>query len=165
MSWEQEASRRRFDAALDSVVAISRGVARATHATMRQYTAILMKRDGLISALEQFFADRDALLCPVTVGPAFPHRPTGTPIAVDGHTIPYWPAVLAYTSPFNLTGHPAVVLPMGRSAEGLPIGLQIVGRRWGEMELLAIAARLAEVIGPWQRPPEVPKGEEIGTVP
>jgi amidase len=153
MSREEEESRARFGAALDSDVPISRGVARIVNATMRQYTAILMKRDGLIAALEQFFDSWDALLCPVTVGPAFPHCPTGTPIAVDEHTVPYLPAVLAYTSPFNLTGHPAVVLPLGRSAEGLPIGLQIVGRRWSEMQLLAIAARLALVIGPCQHPP------------
>ena len=60
---------------------------------------------------------------------------------------------MAYTSPFDLTGHPAVVLPLAHSAEGLPIGLQVVGRRWSEMQLLAIAARLALVIGPYQRPP------------
>jgi amidase len=75
------------------------------------------------------------------------------PITIDGHTVPYWLALGAYTSPFNLTGHPAVVLPLAHSGEGLPIGLQLVGKRWGEMKLLAIAARLAEVIGPFQRPP------------
>jgi len=153
MSREEEESVVRCGAAVDSDVPIARGAARAVNATMRQYTAILMKRDGLIAALEQFFTRWDAWLCPVTVGPAFPHCPTGTPIAVDGHTVPYWLAVMAYTSPFNLTGHPAVVLPVGHSAEGLPIGLQIIGRRWSEMQLLAIAARLALVIGPWQRPP------------
>jgi amidase len=45
-----------------------------------------------------------------------------------------------------------VVLPLTRSAEGLPIGLQVIGRRWGEMRLLAIAAQLAKVIGPFRRP-------------
>jgi amidase len=154
MSPEQEAEfAAHFGAALDSEVPMVRGFAQAMHATIRQYTAILMKRDGLIAVLEQFFATWDALLCPVTVGPAFPHCPTGTPIAVDGHTVPYWLALVAYTSPFNVTGHPAVVLPLGQSAEGLPIGLQVVGRRWSEMHLLAIAARLALVIGPCQRPP------------
>jgi amidase len=152
LSWEEEESGRRLDAALDSDVAISRGAARAVHATMRQYTAILMKRDGLITALEQFFAHWDALLCPVTVGPAFPHCPSGTQIAVDGRNVPYLLSGLAFTTPFNLTGHPVVVLPLGRSAEGLPIGLQVIGRRWGEMQLLTIAEQLAEVIGPFQRP-------------
>jgi amidase len=141
-----------FGAALDSDAPLLRGMANVVNATMRQYTATLMKRDALIAVFEQFLATWDVLFCPVTVGPAFTHCPPRTPIAVDGHTVPYWTAAAAYTSPFNLTGHPAVVLPMARSAEGLPIGLQVVGRRWGDMQLLAIARQLAEVIGPFQHP-------------
>jgi amidase len=152
---EVETAGARFGAASDAEFAIGRGVARAKHATMRQYTTILTRRDALIGAVEQFFGDWDALLCPVTVGPAFPHRPTGTPIEVDGRSIPYWQATLAYTTPWSLTGHPVVVLPLARSAEGLPIGVQLVGRRWGDMELLASAALLAGVIGPWQPPSAV----------
>lgn len=97
MSREEEESVGRCGAAGDSDVPIARGIARAVHATVRQYTAILMQRGGLIAALEQFFASWDAWLCPVTVGPAFPHWPTGTPIAVDEPTVPYWLAVMAYT--------------------------------------------------------------------
>jgi amidase len=52
-----------------------------------------------------------------------------------------------------LTGHPVVVLPLARSAEGLPIGVQVVGQRWSEMKLLAIAEQLTELTGPFQRPP------------
>jgi amidase len=137
----------------DPDLAVARGMARAVGATMRQYTATLVKRDGFIAALEQFFDTWDALLCPVSVGPAIPHCPVSTRVAVDGHTVPYWVATTAYCSPFNLTGHPAVVLPLAHSADGLPIGLQVVGRRWGDMQLLAIAAQLALVIGPFQPPP------------
>jgi amidase len=79
MSAEEEAEfAAHFGVAPDSDVPLTRGFARAVNATMRQYTATLMKRDGLIAVLEQFFAAWDALLCPVTVGPAFPHCPTGT---------------------------------------------------------------------------------------
>jgi amidase len=112
-----------------------------------------MKRDSLIAVLEHFFSRWDALLCPVTVGPAIPHCPFGTPVAVDSHQVPYFIAGTAYTSLFNLTGHPAVVLPLTHSADGLPIGLQVVGRRWSETQLLDIAGRLALVIGPFKPPP------------
>ena len=62
MSREEEAERvARFGAALDSEVPMLRGFAQAVHATMRQYTAILMKRDELIAILEQFFDSWDAL--------------------------------------------------------------------------------------------------------
>ena len=59
----------------------------------------------------------------------------------------------AYTKLFSLTGNPVVVLPLARSADRLPIGLQVVGRRWGDIPLLAVAERLALIIGPFARPP------------
>jgi amidase len=47
----------------------------------------------------------------------------------------------AYTMPFSLTGHPVVVIPIGQTPDELPIGMQIVGKRWREMELLALSER------------------------
>jgi Asp-tRNA(Asn)/Glu-tRNA(Gln) amidotransferase A subunit family amidase len=54
---------------------------------------------------------------------------------------------------FNLTGHPAVVLPLAKDRNGLPVGVQIVGRRWSEERLLAIAKTIASVTAGSQRPP------------
>ncbi len=133
--------------------AFFRGLARGVNATARQYTTILGQRDVFITALEQFFEHWDALLCPVAVSPATLHAPLGEPLVVDQSQVPYWTGTMAYCCPFNLTGHPALVLPAGWSAEGLPIGLQVVGRLWGEMELLAIGARLGEVLEGFRRPP------------
>jgi amidase len=130
-----------------------RGMAGRLNATLRQYIATLAKRGTYIAAIEEFFRTWDAWLCPVSVGPAFPHCPTGTPIDVDGHQVPYRLGGTGYTSPFSLTGHPVVVLPLALSSDGLPIGVQVVGRRWSEMELLALAEQLVEITGPFRRPP------------
>ena len=130
-----------------------RGMANRLNATLRQYIATLAKRGADIVAVEEFFKTWDAWLCPVSVGPAFPHCPTGTPIEVDGHPVPYRLGGTGYTSPFSLTGHPVVVLPLAISSDGLPIGVQVVGRRWSEMELLAMAEQLVEITGPFRRPP------------
>lgn len=54
---------------------------------------------------------------------------------------------------FNLSGHPAVVIPIGQTSHGLPIGMQIVGKRWKEMELMAIAQQLDTVISGFRSPP------------
>jgi amidase len=54
--------------------------------------------------------------------------------------------------PFNLSGHPAVVIPIGQTQSGLPIGMQIVGKRWHEIELLAIAQQLDDVVGDFRQP-------------
>ena len=130
-----------------------RGMARRLNATLRQYTETLTRRDAYIATAERLFETWDVFLCPVTVGPAFPHCAPGTPIAVDDRHVPYRLGGTGYTSPFNLTGNPVVVLPLSHSTEGLPIGVQLAGPRWGEMKLLAIAERIAEITGPFQRPP------------
>lgn len=132
---------------------MERGMALASNASVRDLATILNRRDSQIQALERFFTEVDVLLCPVTATPAISHRPTNSPVEVDEQLISYWAAGTAYTGPFNLTGHPAVIVPLAQSAEGLPIGLQIVGPRWGEMGILAIARALEPLVRGYQRPP------------
>jgi len=84
--------------------------------------------------------------------PAFTHRERGAAIQVDGHSVPYSMASGAYVVPFNLTGHPVVVIPVGRTQDGLPIGMQIVGKRWQDMELLAISQEIDQIVDAFQRP-------------
>ena len=129
------------------------GVIRGVRLNMPRYARALTRRDALISQLDKFLSEWDAWLCPVTSGPAFTHCRTGQPIEIDGRKVPYLVASTGYTTVFNLTGNPVVVLPVGRSKEGLPIGIQVVGRRWRDMELLAAADAIADVTGPFQRPP------------
>ena len=121
-------------------------------ATLTHYLEALDRRDQSIIAWEQFFDQWDVLLCPPAVITAFPHCEPGSPLAVDGEEVAYW-TVSAYGALFNYTGHPAVVLPFTRDHAGLPIGIQLVGKRWSESRLLAVAAALAVVSGAFQRPP------------
>ena len=59
----------------------------------------------------------------------------------------------SYTEWFNLLGMPAAVVPVGRSTEGLPIGVQVVGRPWEEELVLALAAAVEKECGGWREPP------------
>jgi len=120
--------------------------------TLAQYLEALDRRDQSIIAWEQFFEKWDVLLCPPSMMTAFPHREAGTPLHVDGQEVIYW-AVSGHGTLFNYTGHPAVVLPCKLDRDGLPIGIQMVGRRWDESRLLAMAQALSEVTGTFQRPP------------
>jgi len=154
MSPEMEAERaEQFGADLDSEDPRLRGFARGVNATMRDVTAARMRRDEAIQSVETFLEDWDVLLTPVTSTPAPPHCAVGTPIDVDGSPVSYWTAGGCFTTPFNLTGQPVVVIPLTQSTDGLPIGLQIIGRRWSEMGLLQIAELLDSFIGAWRRPP------------
>lgn len=100
----------------------------------------------------QFLAQMERypiLVCPVSAIPAFRHGERSW--TVGDRTIGY-PEAFSYSQYFNLLGNPAAVVPMGRSAEGLPIGVQIVGRPWDEERVLAIS-RCAEQAGGWKEPP------------
>jgi amidase len=120
--------------------------------TLAQYLTALDRRDRSIVAWERFFERWDVLLCPPSLVAAFPHCEPGTPLQVDGQPVDYW-TVAAHGTVFNYSGHPALVLPYRQDQAGLPIGVQLVGKRWGESRLLAIAAALTELTGPFQRPP------------
>jgi amidase len=119
--------------------------------TLAQYLEALHRRDQSIIAWEQFFDEWDVLLCPPSMITAFPHWETGAPLHVDGQEVVYW-MVSGHGTLFNYTGHPAVVLPYKLDRDGLPIGVQLVGKRWNESRLLAMAKALSEVTGTFQRP-------------
>jgi Asp-tRNA(Asn)/Glu-tRNA(Gln) amidotransferase A subunit family amidase len=90
------------------------------------------------------------LLCPAAAIPAFRHGERRW--QVEGKTVHYLDA-WSYTEFFNLLGNPAAVVPVGRSSEGLPIGVQIVGRPWEEEQVLFAAAALEKECGAWRIPP------------
>ena len=90
------------------------------------------------------------LLCPTAAIPAFRHGERSWQI--EGRTVQYLDA-WSYTEWFNLLGSPAAVVPVGKSAEGLPIGVQIAGRPWEEESVLAVAAELEAQCGPWREAP------------
>lgn len=119
---------------------------------LKAYFHALTQRDQFIVELDQALQPWDVWLCPVAATTAFTHRPTGTAVAVNGRKVPYILASGAYTMPFAFTGHPVVVIPIGRTRAGLPIGLQLVGKRWREMELLEIARGIDAIVGGF-RPP------------
>ena len=120
--------------------------------TLAQYFEALHRRDQSIIAWEHFFDQWDALLCPASMTTAFPHCEPGSPLPVDGQQVTYW-MVSAHTTLFNYSGHPAIVLPYGLDGDGLPIGVQLVGKRWAESRLLGVANALSEVTGSFKRPP------------
>jgi Asp-tRNA(Asn)/Glu-tRNA(Gln) amidotransferase A subunit family amidase len=117
--------------------------------TLENFMGTLIERDEVRA---RFLAQMDVypvLLCPVCAVPAFRHRERSW--TVEGRTVEYLDA-MSYTQWFNLLGNPAVVVPVGRSPEGLPIGVQVVGRPHEEEVVLAIAARIEQACGDRSEP-------------
>lgn len=109
----------------------------------------MAKRDLLSQKFENLLGDFDALICPVTVGEAFKHRRRGaihTPFHVGKQSIPGNLAATGFTSPFNLTGHPVITIPLTRTKKGLPLGIQIVGKIHDDFNLLETARSVDRII-------------------
>jgi Asp-tRNA(Asn)/Glu-tRNA(Gln) amidotransferase A subunit family amidase len=130
-----EAFRDRMDPAM--VELIEQG--RALGAT--EYKRIELLRSAMWRDLARVHADYDALVCPTCAVTAPPiEARDGEFMADDGAGKLLG---LDMTCPFNMTPHcPALSLPVGRAADGLPVGLQIVGRRHQDETLLGIARSL-----------------------
>ncbi len=106
-------------------------------------------RDAVRMQIFSQMREYPILLCPVASIPAFRHGERSWEI--EGQTVKYLDA-WSYSEWFNLLGTPAAVVPVGRSKEGLPIGVQIVARPWQEELVLSVAAELEAQRGPWQAP-------------
>ncbi len=104
-------------------------------------------RTELNRILWRIFEDYDLLITPTMPTDAF-NAEGPPPSEIDGSPIDILGAV-AFTYPFNLSGNPAVSVPVGFSDKGLPVGLQIVGPRYRD-DLVLQAARAFEKARPWQ---------------
>jgi Asp-tRNA(Asn)/Glu-tRNA(Gln) amidotransferase A subunit family amidase len=110
----------------------------------------LLERDVIRVAILAKMEEFPILLCPACAVPAFRHGEREW--TIQGRKVEYLKA-MSYSQWFNLLGNPAAVVPVGKSPEGLPIGVQIVGRPWQEEEVLAIAAKIEDSCGGFHRPP------------
>lgn len=104
--------------------------------TLDQYIRDWMERDRLRETLLQWMETTPLLICPVGATPAYPHE--AHKVTVDGQTINTFRS-FSYSQTFNVYDLPSVSIPAGRSPEGLPIGVQIVGRPGAELTVLAAA--------------------------
>lgn len=120
--------------------------------TAVDYLRAVAARQALVDALRRFFERYDLLLTPTLCLPAFPLGLVG-PRTVAGREVTHLGWTLCY--PFNWSGQPAVSVPAGWTAGGLPVGLQIVGRRLEDALLLRAAAAF-EAVRPWA--PRRPSG-------
>jgi amidase len=100
-----------------------------------------------------FFSQYDVLMTP---GLGLRPLPIGTLDTVNGDEAEFQKAIVftPFTAMWNITGQPAITLPLAHGADGLPVGVQFVGRPLAEGTLLALAAQL-EAAQPWadRRPP------------
>jgi aspartyl-tRNA(Asn)/glutamyl-tRNA(Gln) amidotransferase subunit A len=110
----------------------------------------LLARTQLYRKVESWLERFDAILTPTLTRTALPiEERLFEPIEIEGRKVDtVRRAWYPYTHPFNLTGHPALTIPCGFHSDGLPVAIQLVGRRGEDARLLHIAA-LYEQARPW----------------
>jgi Asp-tRNA(Asn)/Glu-tRNA(Gln) amidotransferase A subunit family amidase len=128
-------------------------VADAAHISGKDYYDAQLRRAEFARMWESFFDDYDALLTPSCALPPFaadPQEPVvidGKPHDIDTDTDYFTPSVIA-----NLTGGPAVVVPTGLDANGLPTSIQVMTRRYSDDRCMAIAEAIEHLL-PRMEPP------------
>ena len=127
-----------------------RRLGRATP-SLERYVDAIQDAEHFRREMARYFTIYDLLLCPTSPVTAIPHD--STTLVIDGQEAAGRNALRA-TIPFNLTGSPAISVPFGWSADGLPIGVQLVARHMDEATLLHASAAL-EALRPdgHRRPP------------
>ena len=115
--------------------------------TAEDLTNAVMTRKGVYNKMWRFMRDYDLLLTPTLLVPAFEPGIQG-PEVIDEREVDifYW---LSFTFPINMTGQPASSVPAGFTQDGLPVGMQIVGRHLDDPLVLRASAAF-EAAAPWK---------------
>jgi amidase len=121
--------------------------------SLDKYIGWWLERDRLRAVLVQWMEKTPLIIAPVGATPAYPH--STHKVKVREHSMSTFRA-FSYCQTFNVFDLPVVVVNAGKSAEGLPIGVQIVGWPFAEETVLAAAAIIEEALGGWQPPPPLP---------
>jgi amidase len=115
--------------------------------TLEQFLKACAERDLLRAEIVRQMKDTPILLSPVSAGPAFRHG--------EGNYLPGtgYRDTMRFSQWLNLTGLPGASVPVGHSNDGLPIGVQVIGRPFEDELVLAVAEAIEQSRGPWQAPP------------
>jgi amidase len=115
-----------------------------------------------ITKMDNFLSEYDVWLCPVSATTAFKHHAHSkmfgdfkiynTPMQVDGADIHYYVATQSYTTVFSTTNSPVVSMPIGLGQSGLPVNIQVAGKRYGDRRLLKVAKVLDDYTDKFQYP-------------
>ena len=130
----------------------AKGMSQGAKSTANTYTKALEYKDDVSDVFTSFFNKYDVWLTPVSLTPAFKHQKPGIPFAINGKKTPYTKAFIPFNFPSTIPGHPIAVIPIGMTKKGLPVGVQIHGKKWNDYKVLQIAKELESYTAGFQIP-------------
>jgi amidase len=114
-----------------------------------EFAQAWMERDLLRARLLEWMKETPFILAPVGAMPACLHG--ARKVSVEGKSLSIFRA-FSYAQTYNVFGLPAACVPAARTREGLPVGVQVIGRPFADEAVLRVAAILEERLGGWQPP-------------
>ncbi|TNE81789.1 MAG: amidase [Bacteroidetes bacterium] len=118
------------------------GMAKGIKMSNAQYAKAIDYKDEFSMVYQTFLSEYDVWITPVCAMEAFPHQKAGKPFLINGKNVPYTQAIASYAFTSAFSGHPIVVIPIGKLKNGMPVGVQIHARKWFDFRLLQIAQEL-----------------------
>ncbi len=117
----------------------AKGMAKGQRLTNTQYAKALDVKDAFSDIYNSFLTKYDIWITPVCSMEAYKHQKAGKPFMINGNKIAYTKAIASFVFTTAFSGHPIVVIPIGKKENGMPVGIQIHSKRWTDKKLLDIA--------------------------
>lgn len=130
----------------------AKGMALGQRLSNIKYAKAIDFKDKISEIYETFLTKHDIWITPVCSFEAYKHQKAGKPFMVNGKKISYTKAIASFTFTTAFSGHPIVVIPIGKKKNGMPVGIQIHSRKWTDKKLLEIAKNLEKFTNGFEAP-------------
>ncbi|HTO14469.1 MAG TPA: amidase [Edaphocola sp.] len=117
----------------------AKGMSIGQRASNYTYSKAIDYKNFVSKIYEDFLTEYDIWITPVCSIEAYKHQNAGKPFVINGKKIAYTKAIGSFTFTTAFSGHPIVVIPIGKMKNGMPVGIQIHSKKWSDKKLLLIA--------------------------
>lgn len=117
----------------------AKGMALGQRLSNVNYARALDYKDQFSDIFNSFLTKYDIWITPVCAMEAYDHQKAGKPFLINSKKIAYTKAIAAFTFTTAFSGHPIVVIPIGKKKNGMPVGIQIHSKKWTDKKLVDIA--------------------------
>ncbi len=117
----------------------AKGMALGLRLSNTKYAETIDYKDQFSEIYDAFLTTYDIWITPVCSMEAYKHQKAGKPFVINGKKTPYTKALASFVFTTGFSGHPIVVIPIGKKENGMPVGIQIHSRKWTDKKLLEIA--------------------------
>lgn len=137
------------------------GMAKGIKLSNSEYAKMIDFKDEFSDTFHSFLTKYDIWITPVCAMEAFKHQKAGKPIVINNKKVPYTKTMASFSFTSAMSGHPILVIPIGKKKNGMPVGVQIHSRKWTDKRLLEIAMDLERIV---VEKPEKFSGPQFHTV-